>query len=210
MPLRVILADDHLMVRQGLRTLLEKAGFEVAAEAGDGQEATRLAEKFLPDVAIVDLSMPVLNGLDCARLILKLSPRTKTILLTMYSEERYVVEALRAGIKGYVLKTQAAEDLIQAVREVSQSGLYLSPGVSRVVVDAYLNETRYPPDPLTTRERQVLQLVAEGKSTKEVAAVLGIGAKTAEAHRSRIMKKLDIHETASLVRYAIRRGLIKA
>jgi len=160
-------------------------------------------------VAVLDLAMPLLNGLDTAREILRISPRTRTILLTMHPEDHYIFEALRAGIEGYVLKTQAAEDLVRAIREVFRGMIYLSPGVSRAVVQAYLAKTDLPPDPLAPRERQVLQLVAEGKTTKEIAVLLGISVKTAESYRSRIMQKLDIHETAGLVRYAIRRGLIQ-
>lgn len=208
MAIRVILADDHLMVREGLRNVLQRTRFEVVGEADNGQEAIRLAEQLHPDVAVLDLSMPVLNGLESARRMRKVSPDTKTVLLTMYAEEQYVVEALRAGITGYVLKTQAGEDLVRAVQEVAQGKMYLSPGISRVVVEAYLSEKRYPGDPLSFREREILQLVAEGKTTKEIAALLGISVKTAEAHRGRIMKKLDIHDTAGLVRDAIRKGLI--
>ena len=209
MPIQVLLADDHLIVRQGLKALLEREGFKVVGEAADGHEAVRLAQALHPDVAVLDLAMPLLNGLDTAREILRISPRTQTILLTMHPEDHYIFEALRAGIEGYVLKTQAAEDLVRAIREVFRGMIYLSPGVSRAVVQAYLAKTDLPPDPLAPRERQVLQLVAEGKTAKEVAVLLGISVKTAESYRTRIMQKLDIHETAGLVRYAIRRGLIQ-
>jgi len=209
MPLRIILADDHLIVRQGLRSILEREAYTVLGEAGDGREALRLAQELRPDVAVLDLAMPLLNGLDAAREISRVSPQTKTILLTMHTEDPYVMEALRAGVKGYLLKTQAAQDLVQAIREVSRGAMYLSPGISRTLVEAYLAKSELPPDPLTPREREVLQLVAEGKTTKEVAVILGISVKTAESHRTRIMGKLEIHETASLVRYAIRRGLVQ-
>ena len=209
MPIQVLLADDHLIVRQGLKALLEREGIKVVGEAADGHEAVRLAQALRPDVAVLDLAMPLLNGLEAAREILHASPRTQPILLTMYTEDHYVLEALRARIKGYVLKTQAAEALVQAIREVSRGMIYLSPGVSQAVVQAYLAQTDLSPDPLTPRERQVLQLVAEGKTTKEIAVLLGISVKTAESYRTRIMQKLDIHETAGLVRYAIRRGLIQ-
>jgi len=210
MPTRVTLADDHALIRQGLKALLEKQGFQVVCEASNGQEALRLVEKTQPDVAIVDISMPVLNGVDTARELKKSAPKTKVILLTQHDEDQYVTEALRAGVKGYVLKSQAAEDLVHAIQEVCRGSVYLSPNISRTVVDAYLSKTYLSADPLSGRERQVLQLVSEGKSTKDVAVHLGISVKTAESHRSRLMKKLDIHETASLVRYAIRRGLIQA
>jgi two-component system, NarL family, response regulator NreC len=209
MPIQVLLADDHLLVRQGLKGLLEREGFKVVAEAGDGREAIRLAGTSHPDVVILDLAMPALNGVDAAREIARAEPRTKAILLTMHKEDPYVLQALNAGISGYVLKTQAGAELVQAIREVARGAIYLSPGVSRAVVDAYKAKSELPPDPLSPREREVLQLVAEGKTTKEVAGVLGISVKTAESHRTRIMEKLDIHETASLVRYAIRRGLIQ-
>jgi DNA-binding NarL/FixJ family response regulator len=209
MRIRILLADDHMMVRQGIRALLEKEGFEVVAEAMDGREAVRLAENLKPDVAVLDIAMPLLNGIDAAREIRRVSPRTKTTLLTVHEENQYVVEALRAGVTGYVVKTKAAEDLVKAIREVSLGAVYMSPGVSREAVRAYLDGTEPANDGLTPREREVLQLVAEGKTTKEVAAVLGISVKTAESHRSRIMEKLDIHETASLVRYAIRLGVIQ-
>lgn len=209
MPIRVLLADDHALVRQALKTLLDKEGFQVVAEASDGQEALRLTPTALPDVAILDISMPLLNGLDTARELHKSFFKTKTILLTRHEEDQYVTEALRAGVKGYVLKTQAATDLLHAIDQVCRGGVYLSPGISRAVMDAYRSKTDLPADPLTTRERQVLQLVGEGKSSKDVARLLGISVKTAESHRARLMNKLDIHERASLVRYAIRRGLVQ-
>ena len=209
MRIRILLADDHMMVRQGIRAVLEREGFDVVAEAMDGREAVKLAEKLKPDVAVLDIAMPLLNGIDAAREIRRVSPRTKTTLLTVHEENQYVVEALRAGVTGYVVKTKAADDLVKAIREVSLGAVYMSPGVSRDAVRAYLDGTEPSIDGLTPREREVLQLVAEGKTTKEVAAVLGISVKTAESHRSRIMEKLDIHETASLVRYAIRLGVIQ-
>ncbi len=209
MPTRVLLADDHALVRQGLKALLEKQGCQVVCEASNGQETLRSVEKTQPDVAVVDISMPVLNGVDAARELKKSSPKTKVILLTEHDEDQYVTEALRAGVRGYVLKSQAADDLVYAIREVCRGSVYLSPNISRAVADAYVSKTSTSADPLSGRERQVLQLVGEGKSTKDVAAQLGISVKTAESHRARLMKKLDIHETASLVRYAIRHGLIQ-
>lgn len=208
MPIRVVLADNHALVRQGLKALLEREGFQVAGEASDGQELIRVVGTVRPEIAILDISMPILNGIEAARELQKSSP-TKAILLTRHDEDQYVTEALRAGVKGYVLKSQAATDLVHAIREVSRGGIYLSPDISRTVLGAFLSKTDLPADPLTSRERQVLQLVGEGKSTKEVASVLGISTKTAESHRTRLMQKLDIHETASLVRYAIRRGLVQ-
>jgi DNA-binding NarL/FixJ family response regulator len=209
MPTRILLADDHLIVREGLKALLEGEGFAVVAEVADGHEAVRVARERCPDIAVVDFGMPLLNGCNAAREILQACPRAKAILLTMHTEDHYVLEALRAGIKGYVVKTQAAADLVRAINEVQKGMVYLSPGISQTVVQAYLTKSDVPPDPLTPREREVLQLVAEGKTTKEVAKLLGISVKTAESHRTRIMEKLEIHETASLVRYAVRRGLIQ-
>ncbi|HLW85238.1 MAG TPA: response regulator transcription factor [Candidatus Sulfotelmatobacter sp.] len=208
MPIRVVLADNHALVRQGLKALLEREGFQIAGEASDGQELIRVVGSVRPEIAILDISMPILNGIEAARELQKSSP-TKAILLTRHDEDQYVTEALRAGVKGYVLKSQAATDLVHAIREVSRGGIYLSPDISRTVLGAFLSKTDLPADPLTSRERQVLQLVGEGKSTKEVASLLGISTKTAESHRTRLMQKLDIHETASLVRYAIRRGLVQ-
>src|SRR5206468_2229304 len=210
MAVTVVLADDHPVVRQALRLLLEREQFEVLGEASDGLEAIDLAERLRPDVVVLDLAMPTLNGIGAVREIAKVSPRTKTILLTMHTEEHHILEALRVGVKGCVSKTQAAEHLLQAIREVCAGGVYLSPSVSGAVVQAYLGKTELPHDPLTGRERQVLQLVAEGKTTKEIAVILGVTVKTAESHRSKLMEKLDIHSTAGLVRYAIRRGLVVA
>jgi len=208
MAIRVLLADDHLIVCQSLKAVLEREGFHVIGEAADGREALRLARALRPDVAVLDVSMPLLNGLDAAREIQKACPRTRTILLTMHAEDTYVLQALQMGIRGYVLKSQAVTDLVRAVQEVSRGATYLSPGVSAAVVEAYRTK-KDARDPLTSREREVLQLVAEGKSTKEAASLLGISVKTAEYHRNSVMQKLGIHETASLVRYAIRRGLIE-
>jgi two-component system response regulator NreC len=209
MPTRVLLADDHTLVRQGLKALLEREGFAVVGEASNGQEAIRLAPHIRADVAILDISMPVLNGLDAARELQKVSPRTKPILLTQHDEDQYVVEALRAGVRGYVLKSQASTDLVHAIQQVCRGEIYLSPSISGTIVTAFLSKTSVQTDPLTSRERQVLQLVGEGKSSKEIAVLLGISIKTTESHRTRLMRKLDIHELASLVRYAIRRGLVQ-
>ena len=209
MVVRVVLAEDHAVVRQGLRALLEREGFQVAGEAGDGHQAIELVSTLLPDIAILDVRMPILNGLDAARELRKCCPRTRTILLTGHDEDQYVTEALQAGVMGYVLKSQMANDLIQAIKEVLRGGIYLSPGISRAVVQAYLSKTTLEADPLTSRERQILQLIAEGQSSKDIANLLGISTKTAEAHRARIMRKLDLHGTASLVRYAIRRGILE-
>lgn len=208
MPLRLLLADDHQIVRYALRVVLEQAGFEVIAEAAHGHDAVRLAKTHAFDVAILDISMPQLNGIDAARAILQTSPKAGIILLTVHYAEHQIIPALRAGIRGYVLKAQALEELVQAIKEVARGGMYLGPGVSRFVVDTYLAGSAIPADPLTVREREVLQLIAEGRTTKEVASLLGVSAKTAESYRARLMQRLDIHETAGLVRYAIRHGII--
>lgn len=206
----MLLADDHVIARQALGALLEREGFEVVGTVGDGQEALRVARERRPDVAILDFSMPLLNGLDAAREILHACPRTRAILLTMHTDDHRVLEALRAGVRGYVVKSQAAADLIRAIHEVLRGSTYLSPGISETVVQAYLNKSDVPVDPLSPREREVLRLIAEGKSTKEIAGLLSISFKTAESHRTRLMRKTNIHETASLVRYAVRRGLVQA
>src|SRR6266508_4371590 len=190
MPLRILLADDHRVVRQGLKTLLEKEGLEVVGEASDGLEAVRLAQSVRPDVAVLDLAMPVLNGLAAAGEILRDSPKTWTVLLTMYTEDPYVLEALRCGIRGYVVKTQMAEDLLAAIKEVAQGKIYLSPNISEAVVQALLSKTDLAPGLLSPREVQVLQLLAEGKTAKETAALLGISVKTVESHRHHIRQGL--------------------
>jgi two-component system, NarL family, response regulator NreC len=209
MPIRIVLADDHVLVRQGLKSLLDREGFQVVAEASDGQEALAHVQSLQPDIAVMDISMPTLNGLNAAREMSRSSPKTKTILLTQHDESQYIREALEAGVKGYVLKSQVASDLLLAIRQVSRGQVYLSPGVSGAVMEAYNSKSEKSKNPLTLRERQVLQLIAEGKSTKDVASLLGISVKTAESHRTRLMQKLDIHETASLVRYAVRHGIVQ-
>jgi DNA-binding NarL/FixJ family response regulator len=213
--LRVILADDQEIVRRGIKLLLEREmpDMQIVAEASDGREAVRLARELKPDVVVLDLAMPVLNGLDAAREIRRHVPLTKTILLTGYAEDRRVMEALRAGINGYVVKTQSPRELAQAIQEVVRGGaVYVSPVVSRAVVDAFFAAQspagHQPRERLTPRERQVLQLIAEGKTTKEIATILGVSVKTSESHRARVMHKLGIRTPAGLVRYAIREGLV--
>jgi DNA-binding NarL/FixJ family response regulator len=209
MTTRVLVADDHPVVRQGLKSLLTREGFSVVGEAADGREALRQVEALHPEVALLDLGMPGLNGLDAAREIIQSSAGTKVVILTQHTEEPYILEALRAGVHGYVLKSQSVSDVVQAIRDVTRGKLYVSPAISEVVVSAYRGQTRLPADLLTTREREVLQLVAEGKSTKQIAEILGIAQKTAESHRSHLMVKLGIHQVAGLVRYAVRRGLVQ-
>lgn len=207
--MRVLLAEDHQIVRQGVRTLLEKAGHEVVGEASDGQEAVRLARTLSPDIAVLDVAMPRMNGLDTAREIRSLSPKTKTILLTMYTDKAYILEAMKVGAKGYVVKTEAADDLIRAIREIARGEIYLSPSIANSFVSAYLDDSQLPADTLTRRERQVLHLIAEGNTTKEIAHQLNVSFKTADSHRSHLMRKLDLHDIAGLVRYAIQKGIIR-
>lgn len=209
MPIRIVLAEDHILVRQGLKSLLDREGYQIVGEGSDGQEALKHVANLQPDIAIMDITMPLLNGINAAREMHRSSPKTKAILLTQHDEDEYVSEALDAGVKGYVLKSQVASDLLEAIRQVSRGQVYLSPGVAQAVINAYRQKDEKPRDPLTPRERQVLQLIAESKSTKDVATLLGISVKTAESHRSRLMQKLDIHDTAGLVRYAVRRGMVQ-
>jgi len=206
---RVVIADDHEMFREGLRALLGDEGYTFVGEASDGLEAVRLCKEQRPEVAILDLSMPLLNGVFAAQEIKKSSPRTKVVLLTQHTEDYMVLSALRAGVRGYVLKTKASAELVQALRAVCKGEMYLTQSVSSTVVQAYLTNSEIPERTLSDRERQVLQLVAEGKTTKEIATLLGISVNTAESHRSNLMDKLDIHDTAGLVRYAIHNGIIQ-
>lgn len=218
--MRIVLVDDHTLVRAGLRALLESID-EVTAisEAGDGQSALELIAAEAPDVALLDISMPGLNGLDVAARVARDSPRTKLVILSMHSSPSHVAQALRVGAAGYLLKDAAAEELPLALRAVMRGENYLSPAVSRQVVAGYLaasssdrpaEATPALDDLLTPRQREILQLVAESKSSKEVAVLLGLSVKTVEAHRSQIMERLGIHDLAGLVRYAIRIGLVSA
>jgi DNA-binding NarL/FixJ family response regulator len=206
MPLRVLLADDHELVRQALRALLEQHGFAIVGEAADGSTAVKLVSELQPDIAVLDVAMPILNGVGAAEAIAQANPTTRVILLTALNDGQFASAALRAGVRGFVLKLQNIEDLVHAIREVNDGGLYVSPGMSQAVLDAVSNPAAVKP--LSPRERQVVQLVAEGKSTKQIAELLNISVKTAEFHRGRVMAKLNIHDTAGLVRYAIRQGLV--
>ena len=209
MSIRLVLADDHRMFRDGLRLVLERAGFIIAGEADHGMEAVELARRLRPDIVILDLSMPVMNGIEAAEEIGQ-EPDIRTLLLTMRTEEHYILRAFASGVSGYVLKSRAATDLIRAIHEVNGGNLYVSPAVSNTIVRGMLTKDPPSEEHLSLRERQVLQLIAEGKSTKEIAGVIGVSVRTAETHRARIMEKLDLHETASLVRYAIRHGFAEA
>jgi len=213
--LRILLADDHTVVRQGLRKVLEeREEWEVVAEAGDGREAVRQAEELKPDVAIIDIAMPLLNGIEATRQIVKRSPTTRILILTMYSDEAYVNQILQAGATGYLLKDSADVDLIQAVSAVSVGKSFFSPAVARVMADDYVRQVghrgvtdRY--ELLSEREREIFQLIAEGKANKEIAAILSISPSTVETHRARIMEKLDLHSAAEIVLYAVRKGVIR-
>lgn len=208
MSIRIVLADDHAMIRQGLKLVLETEGFDVAGEASNGAEAVELCQKVRPDVAVLDISMPLLNGIDAARQILKHQPGAKIILLTAHTHERYAVESLRHGVTGYLLKENAADELVQAVRAVGRGAVYVTSGVSRSLAHALSGKSDDSADLLSSRERQVLQLIAEGRNMKEIGALLGVSSRTADSHRTKIMKKLELSDTASLVRYAISIGLV--
>jgi two-component system, NarL family, response regulator NreC len=210
--MKVLLADDHKIVRDGLRTLLEKhADIMVAGEAEDGREALQLARKLSPDVVVMDIAMPDLNGIEATRQILSEYPGIKIVALSMHSDKRFVSEMLKAGASAYLLKDCAFEELITAIRTVMKGKIYLSPGIAGVVLEDYIRTDRSSGlsvfSQLSDREREVLQLMAEGKTTKEVAAHLNVSIKTVETHRTNIMTKLDIHSIAELTKYAIREGL---
>ena len=206
-PIRVLVADDHQIVLQGLKTILTREGFEIVGEASDGGQAVAQALDLQPDLIVMDVSMPVMTGIEAAAQIRRAVPSARLLLLTVHTEHRYILEALRSGARGYVLKSRATSELIEAVREILNGRIYLSPGISQTVVEAYLQQNMGETESLTRREIQVLQLVAEGKTTKEIAVALAVSAKTADSHRSNIMHKLNLHSVADLVRYAIRRGL---
>jgi DNA-binding NarL/FixJ family response regulator len=211
-PIRVLLADDHTLVRAGIRGLL--AGLQdidVVGEAGDGQEALRLSDELRPDVVLLDVGLPGLNGLEVAGRLATLDSSIRVVILSMHVSEEYVLRALRAGCAGYLLKASAVSELELAIRAVTGGETYLSPAVSRPVVDDYVRRTGGATDPLealTPRQREVLQLVAEGNSTKEIAQRLGLSPKTVETHRAQLMERLGLHEVSGLVRFAMRVGLI--
>jgi len=212
-PIRVLLADDHTLVRAGIRSLLEGLeNVEVVGEAGDGQEAVRLAESLRPDVVLLDVGMPGLNGLDVAARLAAQDASIRVLILSMHTSEEYVLRALRAGCAGYLLKGSAVAELAIAVRAVARGETYLSPAVSKHVMDDYVRRTGGATDPidaLTPRQREVLQLVAEGNTSKDIADRLGLSFKTVEAHRAQIMERLGLHDVAGLVRFAVRMGLVR-
>jgi DNA-binding NarL/FixJ family response regulator len=216
-PVQILLADDHEVVRKGLRALLEaQSGWKVIAEATDGREAVEKAENLHPDVAIVDIGMPSLNGLEATRQIVKKAPRTRVLVLTMHDTNPLIQQVVKAGARGYVLKSDVASDLVSAVDALCRDQTFFTSKVSQIILDRYVGKSDAPetltnPDsPLTPREREVVQLLAEGKSSKEVAAVLGISVKTAETHRINLMRKLDCHSVAEVVRYAVRNLIAEA
>jgi DNA-binding NarL/FixJ family response regulator len=211
-PLRILLADDHALVRAGLRALIAEMGMEVVAETGDGQEAVRLIGETRPDVALVDISMPGLNGLEVAARAAKQNAATRVVILSMHVDDEFVRRALVAGASGYLLKNADRGEFELALRAVSRGETWLSPEISRRVAAAYAQGAQAPPDSasevLTPRQREVLQLIAEGLSSKEIACRLDLAAKTVETHRAELMQRLGIHGVAGLVRYAIRVGLV--
>jgi DNA-binding NarL/FixJ family response regulator len=209
--LRILLVDDHALVRAGMRSLLnEIEGVEVVAEAADGAEALRLAAEQRPDVVLLDIAMKGMNGLDAAARLREQLPLAKVIVLSMHTSEEYVLLALRAGAAGYLIKDSATSELELALKAVARGETYLSPAISRQVVDGYVQRVgaAAAPDPLTPRQREVLKRIAEGRSTKEIAYELKLSVKTVESHRAQIMERLGIRDVAGLVRYAMRAGLV--
>jgi DNA-binding NarL/FixJ family response regulator len=214
MSLRVLVADDHPVVRGGLRKILEaEAGAEIVGEAGDGRQAVRLAVDLRPDVAVIDIGMPLLNGIETTRQIVRHAPQVKVLILSMQSSEAFIIQALRAGAKGYLLKDSIDVDLVRGIRAVSQGKSFFSPSVAKVMLDDYVRHMtekgitdRY--ESLSEREREVFQLIAEGKANKEIADLLFISVSTVETHRAHIMEKLDLHSAAEIVLYAVRKGVI--
>jgi DNA-binding NarL/FixJ family response regulator len=209
--IRILLADDHLLVRSGVRALLSAVlGMEVVAEASDGEEALKLVAQHQPDVAVLDIAMKGMNGLEAARRLRALYPKMKVLMLSMYGSEEYVMQALNAGANGYLLKDSASSELERAVRQVMQGDSYLDSHISKESVNQYMKraaESGTTVDQLTPRQRQILQMVAEGLNTKEIAYRLNISAKTVETHRAQLMDRLDIRDVPGLTRYAIRVGL---
>jgi DNA-binding NarL/FixJ family response regulator len=209
--LRILIADDHEVVRKGIRALLEgHPGWEVSGEAVDGRDAVEKARELSPDLALLDIGMP--NGLDAARQILKAAPRTRVLILSMHNSDQVVREVLEVGARGFILKSDAARDLVAAVEALQRRTTFFTSDVATIVLEGYLTRSINPEKPvknrLTAREREVVQLLAEGKSSKEVAVALNLSVKTAETHRTNVMRKLDLHSVADLVRYAVRNNIV--
>ncbi len=212
--IRILLADDHTIMRTGLKLLLEREpSFAVVGEASDGRAAVQMAEKLSPDVVVMDIAMPNLNGIEAASRIAESHPQTAVVMLSMHSDESYVLRALKAGARGYLLKDSAESDLISAVKNVSEGRTFFSPAISNLLVEEYIREIRgrgaedsY--ELLTPRERELLQLMAEGKTTKEIAADLGLSPYTVDTHRSNLMRKVNVNGLAELILYAVRKGVI--
>jgi DNA-binding NarL/FixJ family response regulator len=213
--IRMLLADDHTVMRKGLRLLLDsQPGFQVVAEAATGREAVSLAEQHAPDVIVMDIAMPLLNGIEAARQIAAKLPQAAIVFLSMHSDESYVLRALKAGARAYLLKDSAESDLIEAVRAVTEGKAYFSPAISKMLVEDYMRQMREQKvedsyELLTTREREIVQLLAEGKNNKDVANILNLSLYTVETHRSNIFQKLNLHSGAELILYAIRKGVIR-
>lgn len=208
--MRIIIADDHAIFRQSLRMFLEQeADIEIVGEAADGNEALRLTVQERPDAVVLDMNMPLMNGVEVAREIRKRGLPTRVAVLTMFEDEVSVLEAFRAGVRGYVLKTLSSQELVKALMELAQDRHFLSSGIADTVVEAWLREEREKDGLLTSRERQILQLVAEGNASKEIARLLNLTIKTVESHRNRLMRKLDATNIAGLVRHAVRQGVIR-
>jgi two-component system response regulator NreC len=212
--LRILLADDHIVMRTGLRALLERQPeLEVVGESENGRETVELVASLRPDVVVMDVGMPILNGIEATQMIASKHPTTAVVILSMHADESYVMRALKAGARGYLLKDSAAVDLISAVHAVSQNKSFFSPKVSRILAEDYVRVLKQKGaldsyDLLTSREREILQLLAEGKANKEVAAALNISPYTVETHRSHILEKLNLHNPAELILYAVRKGII--
>jgi len=208
--IRILLADDHAVVRQGFKMILDaQPDMEIVGEAANGRQAVDLAEQLRPDVVVMDVAMPELNGIEATRRLASSVPHVRVVALSMHKDSVYVREILRAGARGYLLKDSGAADLVAAIHAVASGESYLSPSVSNAVLDDYRRHATNPIDLLTSREREVLQLLAEGKTNKEIAGVLNLSVYTVEAHRGRIMEKLNLHSIGELVRFAVRNGLIE-
>jgi DNA-binding NarL/FixJ family response regulator len=209
--LKLLVADDHEIVRKGVRCLLEaQPGWQVMAEASNGREAVEQAKRLKPDVAILDIGMPSLNGLEAARQMLKNDPHIKIVMLTMHDSDNLIREVLRVGARGYVSKTDAVRDLVTAINAVRSGDTFFTAKVAEVVLEGYLDKSEATDSRLTPRQREIIQLLAEGKSSKEIAVALGLSTKTAETHRANIMKRLNCHSASEIVRYAVRNNIIEA